>query len=115
MVPLCVPMTIPARMGWLLRLLNSLPRVRRALFLSNRGTRISPGQVANRVKYWLLKAGIRKNVGPHGLRHTFATHLYAVTSDLLVVKRALGHRDITTTEIYIHLVDGALEEAIERL
>ncbi len=87
----------------------------RALFLSNRGTRISPGQVANRVKYWLLKAGIRKNFGPHGLRHTFATHLYAATSDLLVVKRALGHRDIATTEIYTHLVDGALEEAIERL
>lgn len=87
----------------------------RALFLSNRGTRISPGQVTNRVKYWLLKAGIRKNVGPHGLRHTFATHLYAATSDLLVVKRALGHRDIATTEIYTHLVDGALEEAIERL
>jgi integrase/recombinase XerC len=87
----------------------------RALFLSNRGTRISPGQVANRVKHWLLKTGIRKDLGPHGLRHTFATHLYAATSDLLVVKRALGHRDISTTEIYTHLVDGALEEALERL
>jgi len=87
----------------------------RALFLSNRGTRLSPGQVANRVKHWLTKAGIDKDISPHGLRHTFATHLYAATSDLLVVKRALGHRDISTTEIYTHLVDGTLEEALERL
>lgn len=86
----------------------------RALFLSNRGSRLSPGQVANRVKYWLRKAGIDKGISPHGLRHTFATHLYAATSDLLVVKRALGHQDISTTEIYTHLVDNALEEALER-
>jgi integrase/recombinase XerC len=86
-----------------------------ALFLSNRGTRLSPGQVANRVKHWLTKAGIDKGISPHGLRHTFATHLYAATSDLLVVKRALGHRDISTTEIYTHLVDDALEDALERL
>lgn len=86
-----------------------------ALFLSNRGTRISTRQVANRIKLWLAKAGIDKDIGPHGLRHTFATHLYAATSDLLVVKRALGHRDISTTEIYTHLVDGVLEEALERL
>ena len=86
-----------------------------ALFLSNRGSRISARQVANRIKFWLAKAGIDKDIGPHGLRHTFATHLYAATSDLLVVKRALGHRDISTTEIYTHLVDGVLEEALERL
>jgi len=86
-----------------------------ALFLSNRGTRISSRQVANRVKFWLTEAAIEKSLGPHGLRHSFATHLYAATSDLLVVKRALGHRDISTTEIYTHLVDGALEEALERL
>jgi len=86
-----------------------------ALFLSNRTSRISPRQVANRVKFWLAEAGIEKSLGPHGLRHSFATHLYAATSDLLVVKRALGHRDISTTEIYTHLVDGALEEALERL
>jgi len=86
-----------------------------ALFLSNRTSRLSSRQVANRVKFWLAEAGIEKSLGPHGLRHSFATHLYAATCDLLVVKRALGHRDISTTEIYTHLVDGALEEALERL
>lgn len=87
----------------------------RALFLSNRGTRITPRQVARRIKDWLVRAGIGKRLSPHGLRHTFATHLYDATSDLLVVQRALGHRDIATTEIYTHLVDGRLEEALERL
>lgn len=87
----------------------------RALFLSNRGTRITPRQVARRLEDWLVRAGIAKRLSPHGLRHTFATHLYDATSDLLVVQRALGHRDIATTEIYTHLVDSRLEEALERL
>lgn len=86
-----------------------------ALFISSRGTRLCPRQVAQRLAYWLGKAGITKNITPHGLRHTFATHLYAATSDLLLVKRALGHRDISTTEIYTHLADDRLEEALERL
>ncbi len=85
-----------------------------ALFISSRGTRLCCRQIAQRLAYWLDKAGIPKNITPHGLRHTFATHLYASTSDLLLVKRALGHLDIATTEIYTHLVDNALEDAIER-
>lgn len=86
-----------------------------ALFLSNRGTRLCQRQISNRVGHWLKKAGIDKHLTPHGLRHTFATHLYSATNDLLVVQRALGHRDISTTQIYTHLVDGRLEEALERL
>lgn len=86
-----------------------------ALFISQRDTRISPRQVAYRLAYWLREADIDKPLTPHSLRHTFATRLYARTNDLLVVQRALGHRQIATTEIYTHLVDGALEEALERL
>ena len=87
----------------------------RALFTSSRGTRLCARQILQRLKAWLDKAGIEKHISPHGLRHTFATHLYASTSDLLVVQRALGHRNISTTEIYTHLVDEALEDALERL
>ena len=86
-----------------------------ALFVSSRGTRLCNRQVAQRLSYWLTKAGIEKKITPHGLRHTFASHLYASTSDLLLVKRALGHRDISTTEIYTHLTDEALEAALERM
>jgi integrase/recombinase XerC len=86
-----------------------------ALFLSNRDGRLCQRQIANRLAHWLRKAGIEKELTPHGLRHTFATHLYGATNDLLVVQRALGHRDVSTTQIYTHLVDGQLEEALERL
>ena len=72
-------------------------------------------QIALRLTHWLDHAGIARKITPHGLRHTFATHLYAKTSDLFLVKRALDHADISTTEIYTHLADEALEEAIERL
>ncbi|MBU1320581.1 MAG: tyrosine-type recombinase/integrase [candidate division Zixibacteria bacterium] len=88
---------------------------RHALFISNRGERLCERQVARRVIYWLKAAGIDKKLTPHSLRHTFATHLYSRTGDILVVQRALGHRDLSTTQIYTHLVDGALEEALERL
>ncbi len=87
----------------------------RALFVSSRGARLCDRQIAQRLKNWLDAAGIAKHISPHGLRHTFATHLYAKTSDLLLVKRALGHADISTTEIYTHLADEALEDALERL
>lgn len=86
-----------------------------ALFVSSRGTRLCCRQIAQRLAYWLGKAGIQKNVTPHGLRHTFATHLYADTSDLRLVKEALGHLYIGSTEIYTHLVNNTLEDAIERL
>jgi len=86
-----------------------------ALFLSNRDDRLCARQVANRLGVWLRRAGITKDLSPHALRHTFATHLYGRTGDLLLVQRALGHRDVTTTQIYTHLSDTALEDALERL
>jgi integrase/recombinase XerC len=87
----------------------------RALFLSNQGGRLCERQVARRLEHWLAAAGIGKKLGPHSLRHTFATHLYSRTGDILLVQKALGNRDLSTTQIYTHLVDGALEEALERL
>ena len=86
-----------------------------ALFLSNRGQRLCERQVARRLTYWLAAAGIDKKLSPHGLRHTFATHLYSQTGNILIVQRALGHQDVSTTQVYTHLVDGELEDALERL
>ncbi len=87
----------------------------RALFLSNRGERLCERQVPRRLQYWLAAAGIDKKLSPQALRHTFATHLYSRTGNILVVQRALDHRDLSTTLIYTHLVDGELEDALERL
>jgi len=62
-----------------------------------------------------VAAGIPKRLGPHGLRHSFATRLYRKTGDLLLVQRALGHRDLSTTQVYTHVVDGSLERALDAL
>jgi integrase/recombinase XerC len=83
------------------------------LFLSARGKRIGPRQVQLRLKYWLKKAGISRRCTVHSLRHTFAQRLYVNTGDLRLVQRALGHRQVTTTEIYSHVVDQELRRAMK--
>jgi len=86
-----------------------------ALFLSNRRTRLSARQVQRIVAGWLAAAGIEKAITPHGLRHSFATHLYQRSRDLLAVQRALDHRHVSTTQVYAQVSDEALEAALERL
>jgi len=85
------------------------------LFRSSRGTRISRRQVQVRLKGWVEAAGIEKPITVHSMRHSFGSRLYAKTKDLRLVQQALGHRSVTTAQIYTHLVDGALEAAIEGL
>ena len=87
-----------------------------ALFLSNRGTRISTRQVQARFRLWLQWAGInRDGLTVHSTRHTFGTRLYRKTRDLVLVGKAMGHRTIEATAIYVHQDDEALEEALETL
>jgi integrase/recombinase XerC len=85
------------------------------LFRSNRNRRISGRQVQCRFKMWLARAGIETGVSVHGLRHGFATRLYRHTKDIRLVQHALGHRFITTTQIYLHVADCDLEAAIDTL
>ena len=87
-----------------------------ALFLSNRGSRISNRQVQARFRQWLTWAGIdRPGLSPHSLRHTFASRLYRKSRDLLLVGRALGHRTVEASAIYVHQADDELEEVLESL
>jgi integrase/recombinase XerC len=87
-----------------------------AVFLSNRGTRISTRQVQARFRLWLQWAGIyRDGLTVHSTRHTFGTRLYRKTRDLVLVGKAMGHRTIEATAIYVHQDDEALEEALETL
>jgi len=74
-----------------------------ALFVSNRGTRISPRSVQARVSHWARKQGIDANVYPHLFRHSFATHLLESSHDLRGVQELLGHANISTTQVYTHL------------
>jgi len=75
----------------------------KALFVSNRGSRISSRSVQSRVKHWAKKQGIDTNVYPHLFRHSFATHMLESSHDLRGVQELLGHANISTTQVYTHL------------
>ena len=85
-----------------------------ALFLSERGRRISARNVQGRVKQWCLRLGISTRVHPHTLRHSFASHLLESSQDLRAVQELLGHADISTTQIYTHLDFQHLAEVYDR-
>jgi integrase/recombinase XerC len=74
-----------------------------ALFISNRGKRISPRSVQERLKQWAIKQGLPNHVHPHMLRHSFASHMLESSGDLRAVQELLGHADISTTQVYTHL------------
>ena len=74
-----------------------------ALFVSNRGTRISNRSVQARVSHWARRQGIDSNVYPHLFRHSFATHLLESSHDLRGVQELLWHANISTTQVYTHL------------
>ena len=74
-----------------------------ALFVSKRGSRISPRSVQARVNYWAKRQGIDTRVYPHLFRHSFASHLLESSHDLRGVQELLGHANISTTQVYTHL------------
>ncbi len=74
-----------------------------ALFVSNRGSRLSHRSVQARLTYWAKRQGIDSNVYPHLFRHSFASHLLESSHDLRGVQELLGHSNISTTQIYTHL------------
>jgi len=80
------------------------------LFLSKRGTPISRKMIWVLVKEYARRAGIEKNLTPHGLRHSFATHLLMGGADVRVVQEMLGHADVGTTQIYTHVESQRLLE-----
>lgn len=82
------------------------------IFLNRSGSRLSRISVFNLIKSLAIATGIHKNISPHTLRHSFATHLIEGGADLRAVQEMLGHSSITTTEIYTHLDRDYLRSVI---
>ena len=85
-----------------------------ALFLNQRGTRLSRMSVWTIVSRAATRAGIERRISPHTLRHSCATHLLEGGADLAAVQELLGHADISTTQIYTHLDREYLRETHRR-
>ena len=84
------------------------------VILNQRGNPLSRVSIFNIIKELASLAGIKKNISPHTLRHSFATVLIEAGADLRAVQQMLGHESITTTEIYTHLDKSYLKSVIEQ-
>ena len=83
------------------------------VFINRYGKSISRQSVFKFIKLECLKKNIKKDISPHTIRHTFATHLLQNGADLRIIQELLGHSDITTTQIYAHLVNEQLKKDYE--
>jgi integrase/recombinase XerD len=90
----------------------ALPRA--PFFRSRRGNGLSRGALYERVRTWGHRARITKRVSPHRLRHTFATHLVRAGVNLVTLRDLLGHRQITSTQLYLHVTAEDLRSAADK-
>ena len=84
------------------------------VFLNRRGNRLTRQMIFTLIKQLAVKANIQKQVGPHTFRHSFATHLLENGADLRTIQILMGHKSITTTEVYTHLDTQHLRSVVER-
>lgn len=94
---------ISALEEWLAFRADFIAQENDALFISQRGRRISHRSVQSRLKKLALERGLPVDISPHTLRHSFASHMLESSQDLRAVQELLGHADISTTQVYTHL------------
>ena len=100
--------------NWLPVRLGLAPPDVQALFVSQRGRRLSARSVQLRVARWARRRGSARHLHPHLLRHSFASHLLESSGDLRAVQELLGHSSISTTQVYTHLNFQHLAESYDK-
>lgn len=89
-------------------------QVDQIIFLNDHGRQLTRQGIWKLIKQWVAAAGITKDVSPHTLRHSFATHILENGADLRIVQELLGHADISTTQIYTHISNKRLTEVYQK-
>jgi len=84
-----------------------------ALFINKHGQRLSTRSVRRKLDKYLLQAGLDTRISPHTLRHSFATHMLNNGADLRIVQELLGHRSLSTTQVYTHLTTQKMKDVYE--
>ncbi len=84
------------------------------VFLNRNGKRLSRQMIFTLINSLTIKSNIKKKIGPHTFRHSFATHLLENGADLRTIQILMGHESITTTEVYTHLNTSHLKSVIEK-
>ncbi|MFI3327999.1 MAG: site-specific tyrosine recombinase/integron integrase [Rikenellaceae bacterium] len=109
-----ISMTAKQRLEEYLVLRKNPQSIEPTIFLNNRGKPLTRVMIFTIVKQTAIRAGVKSPVSPHTLRHSFATHLLEGGASIRQVQEMLGHKNITTTEIYTHLSTKHLRDTLRR-
>lgn len=107
-------LAVAALRDWLSRRRDLAGPDERRVFLGRTGRGLTPRAIQLRVRHWARRQGLGRNVHPHMLRHSFASHLLESSGNLRAIQELLGHSSLSTTQIYTHLDFQHLADVYDR-